>query len=346
MRERADARYSWAQSGDPAWCNWQHATLWRWYSGFESLGRSSNRSRSVARDAVRPACEHEFVSKIDPASVLLRLRAGESRSAIARDLGVGQDAISRMAMRLGFAPGKGPRSRFDWAAIRTFYEAGHSRIECQRRFGFSLGSWDRAISRGDIEPRPAHETRPRGVTREAVSAMLEDDFSQAEIARRLELSKSTVAYHARSAGSEPDPRFRRRYDWKAIQKAYDEDLSVRQCAERFGFHPGSWHKAVQRGDIVPRPAAMEVEKLLMKGPKRGRNHLKRRMIAAGLKENQCEGCGITEWRGKRLNMELHHVNGDGSDNRLEDLQLLCANCHTQTDNWGRRGRGSTRAADA
>jgi predicted transcriptional regulator len=32
--------------------------------------------------------------------------------------------------------------------------------------------------------------------------------------------------------------------------------------------------------------------------------------------------------------ECHHVNGDGSDNRLENLQLLCGNCHSQTDNWG------------
>jgi len=30
---------------------------------------------------------------------------------------------------------------------------------------------------------------------------------------------------------------------------------------------------------------------------------------------------------------LHHVNGDGADNRLENLQLLCGNCHSQTDNW-------------
>jgi 5-methylcytosine-specific restriction endonuclease McrA len=36
-------------------------------------------------------------------------------------------------------------------------------------------------------------------------------------------------------------------------------------------------------------------------------------------------------------LELHHVNGDGNDNRLENLNLLCGNCHSQTDNWGGRG---------
>ena len=55
--------------------------------------------------------------------------------------------------------------------------------------------------------------------------------------------------------------------------------------------------------------------------------------------------------GEPLNMELHHVNGDGSDNRLENLQLLCGNCHSQTDNWGgrgarRNGREKVRASTA
>lgn len=75
-----------------------------------------------------------------------------------------------------------------------------------------------------------------------------------------------------------------------------------------------------------------------------RSHLKQRLLGAGLKENRCEACGIVEWQGKPLSMELHHVNGDGADNRLENLQLLCGNCHSQTENWGGRGRkaGSAR----
>jgi 5-methylcytosine-specific restriction endonuclease McrA len=44
-------------------------------------------------------------------------------------------------------------------------------------------------------------------------------------------------------------------------------------------------------------------------------------------------------------MQLHHVNGDGLDNRLENLELLCANCHSQTETYGgrnghRRKRGN------
>jgi Homeodomain-like domain/HNH endonuclease len=56
------------------------------------------------------------------------------------------------------------------------------------------------------------------------------------------------------------------------------------------------------------------------------------------KENSCENCGLTAWLGQPLSMALHHVNGDGRDNRLENLQFLCPNCHSQTDNFSGKGR--------
>ncbi len=89
---------------------------------------------------------------------------------------------------------------------------------------------------------------------------------------------------------------------------------------------------------MPRPWVTPIENLLVTGMRRSRSHVKARLLREGLKENRCETCGITEWRGRPLSMELHHVNGDGEDNRLENLQLLCGNCHAQTDNWGGRGR--------
>ncbi|MEK6327519.1 MAG: HNH endonuclease signature motif containing protein [Actinomycetota bacterium] len=150
------------------------------------------------------------------------------------------------------------------------------------------------------------------------------------------MSKATVAYHARRLGIPADDRFARRYNWTEIQRAYDSGLSVRQCAARFGFNLASWHAAMKRGEIVTRPSATPVEELFVAGRHRSRNHLKWRLLRAGLKENRCEDCGLTEWRGKPLSMALHHVNGDGRDNRLENLRFLCPNCHAQTPNYGGR----------
>jgi 5-methylcytosine-specific restriction endonuclease McrA len=174
----------------------------------------------------------------------------------------------------------------------------------------------------------------------------EAGWSYRAIARELGITKSVVAYHARRLGEPADDRCARRYDWAEIQVAYDSGLSVRDCAKRFGFSQASWHKAVQRGDVVARPRAMDLEILLVANrPQTNRSHLKQRLIAAGLKENRCERCGITEWNGAPLTMHLHHISGDGSDNRLENIEFICGNCHSQTDTYGgRNGHRRKKAA--
>ena len=127
-----------------------------------------------------------------------------------------------------------------------------------------------------------------------------------------------------------------RDDWDEIQVYYDAGHSVRECQAKFGFSRRSWNKAVIRGTIVPRPQALPLDEALVKGPRRNRNHLKRRLINAGVKQNRCEQCGIDSWRHAPLNVALHHINGDGTDNRRENLQMLCPNCHSLTENYGRK----------
>jgi 5-methylcytosine-specific restriction endonuclease McrA len=71
--------------------------------------------------------------------------------------------------------------------------------------------------------------------------------------------------------------------------------------------------------------------------------LKLRLLSAGLKHGRCEECGLSEWRGKSLSLQLHHINGDRHDHRFENLRLLCPNCHSQTHNFGARNRGRASA---
>lgn len=61
--------------------------------------------------------------------------------------------------------------------------------------------------------------------------------------------------------------------------------------------------------------------------------LKQRLFKEGFKENKCECCGISDWNGLPLNCELHHKDGNESNNNLDNLIILCPNCHSQTDNF-------------
>jgi hypothetical protein len=179
-------------------------------------------------------------------------------------------------------------------------------------------------------------------TRHKVADLLASGASPSEIARALALSKPTISYHMRRLGHEPDHRYGRRYDWVAVQRYYDAGHTFRECQAAFGFNGATWSDAVRRGVLVPRPQAMPIAALLT-GP-RSRGHLKARLIAAGLKSARCEACGIDSWRDRPLSLALHHVNGVKDDNRLENLQLLCPNCHSQTENFS--GRNKRRAGDA
>ncbi len=176
----------------------------------------------------------------------------------------------------------------------------------------------------------------RVTTREEIDRLLRQGCRRGDIARRLGVARSTVSYHARGLGASMDASAAHRYDWREIQIYYAAGHNVRECRERFGFGSSTWSEAVQRGDVVPRSSAMSIQVLL--AAPRGRAHVKSRLIKAGLLELSCQRCGITDWHGEPLSLELHHINGIGQDNRLENLALLCPNCHSQTDSWGGRNR--------
>jgi hypothetical protein len=61
--------------------------------------------------------------------------------------------------------------------------------------------------------------------------------------------------------------------------------------------------------------------------------LRGRLIRSGLKEARCEMCGLTEWRGSPIQLELDHIDGNRSNNSLSNLRMLCPNCHAQTETW-------------
>lgn len=70
------------------------------------------------------------------------------------------------------------------------------------------------------------------------------------------------------------------------------------------------------------------------------DRIKRRLIDEGLLEEICNQCGLgPEWRGEVLSLQLNHVDGDGSNWRLKNLEILCPNCHAQTSTYGGKNVG-------
>ena len=61
--------------------------------------------------------------------------------------------------------------------------------------------------------------------------------------------------------------------------------------------------------------------------------LRDKLVREGIKEYKCEKCGISEWNGEQISLQIHHINGDNTDNRMENIMFLCPNCHSQTDSF-------------
>lgn len=78
-----------------------------------------------------------------------------------------------------------------------------------------------------------------------------------------------------------------------------------------------------------------------------RGRVKKRILRDSLIEYKCAFCdNVGEWNGKPLILQLDHINGVNTDNRLENLRFLCPNCHTQTETYaGKRTKLSNTCMD-
>jgi len=61
--------------------------------------------------------------------------------------------------------------------------------------------------------------------------------------------------------------------------------------------------------------------------------LRDKLLKNNLKEHKCECCDNTKWMGEPIPLETHHIDGIKTNNELNNLKLLCPNCHAFTDNY-------------
>ena len=123
-----------------------------------------------------------------------------------------------------------------------------------------------------------------------------------------------------------------------VKPATGSQSYVRKCADLLEINATHFlGQAWSRGKtFFKRPVE---EYLTINGTFIGSDALKKRLIKEGFKHNKCENCKLSLWFDKPIPIELHHINGDRNDNRLENLQILCRNCHDVTDNYAGKKLG-------
>ena len=155
-----------------------------------------------------------------------------------------------------------------------------------------------------------------------------------------------------------------KYNKEELEQAVKESKSISDVCRFFGIKPvgGNYHtiknkiklfgiddshflgQAWNKGKKYKLyHKSRSLEDILVNDSYYQSNKLKQRLIDSGIKENKCECCGLTEWLGLPIKLELHHVNADKFDNRLENLQVLCPNCHSYTEHY--RGTNKIRYDD-
>lgn len=146
----------------------------------------------------------------------------------------------------------------------------------------------------------------------------------------------------------------KKYDYSkdTLEKLVKESYSYAEVARKLGMHSKGGNYNTLRRNIIKWD--IDTKHFVGRGWSKGQKfpdsqtplkfyldnlkpisswELKKKLIAAGIKKNECEICGISEWNHKPIACQLHHKNGNNKDNRLENLQILCPNCHSQTDSY-------------
>jgi hypothetical protein len=212
-------------------------------------------------------------------------------------------------------------------------------------------------------------SRARSWTDEQLAAAVAASRTLSEICRRLgvlpgkyDLLRRHIARLGLDASHIPRsgvgaPRAPRR-TWSAsdLAVAARESESISEVSRRLGYTPnGGVHRMIAghistmeldtshftgsgwaRGRLLPRKSTPLEAVLVERSTYRTSSNLRRRLIAAGLLAAECSECRLVRWRGKSLPLHLDHINGDHTDNRLENLRILCPNCHAITPTWCRR----------
>ena len=174
--------------------------------------------------------------------------------------------------------------------------------------------------------------------------------------------RKVVQRRCERLGVDIKPNRWHRYDDVTVIAAAQNAHSTTEVMRRLNLKPAGYSHArfKQRlaalGFTYPNAAAWNTgvvfgpkrelsEYLVKNGPAIGSSKLRCRLIKEGYKENKCESCGITEWRGKPISLHLEHKDGGHTNNEMQNIEILCPNCHLQTPTYAKIKNTKTRRCE-
>lgn len=151
---------------------------------------------------------------------------------------------------------------------------------------------------------------------------------------------------------------RRSYTQEEFIKAWNSSTSIAQVADKIGCNRSgggyatiksaaqelqlsdehmqgqAWNTGLKFKPNKPKP----IEEILVEYSTYSTYNLKLRLWNEGIFPRKCNRCGIEEWMGQPAPLALEHKNGIKTDHRLENLEILCYNCHGLTDTFGGKNK--------
>jgi hypothetical protein len=133
-------------------------------------------------------------------------------------------------------------------------------------------------------------------------------------------------------------------DENLIIKVCEESVSMNEAAKTLGLAFSSFKRYATRlgcyktnqgltGTKKHKCYSISIEDIFSNKVPFQSNKLRKRLFAEGYKEEICECCKRSEWLGEKIPLELHHKDGDKMNNDLDNLEIVCPNCHTFTETY-------------
>lgn len=237
------------------------------------------------------------------------------------------------------------RSRYNWHTIQEFYDNGGTFSEITNTFGPCRSAIRKSFQTGRlINQRTADEsakisgrkaTKPRDWG--AIQNFYDSGNSWAKVTAKFGISSGGIQDGIKAGhlfGKTRTQALRDALTNKGVILK-EKSKNCRTC-QTILWKKGQTHYCSPACSATDRWNKRDLPRILegAAGAVAVKNYL--------VKENPvCVECGQSDtWNGKNLTLHIDHINGDSDDNRLDNVRLLCPNCHSQTENFGIKNKGA------